>query len=29
MEKYYDYTLNENGRLVHYGDAPSDYSTTC
>ena len=21
MEKYYDYTLNENGRLVHYGDA--------
>ena len=27
-EKYYDYTLNENGRLVHYGRTPSDYSTT-
>jgi len=27
-EKYYDYTLNENGSLVHYGDAPSDYSTS-
>ena len=26
-EKYYDYTLNENGRLVHYGTATSDYST--
>ncbi len=26
-EKYYDYTLNLNGRLVHYGKAPSDYST--
>jgi arylsulfatase A-like enzyme len=26
-EKYYDYTLNENGRLVHYGTASSDYST--
>ena len=26
-EKYYDYTLNENGRLVHYGVASSDYST--
>ena len=26
-EKYYDYTLNENGRLVHYGTAGSDYST--
>lgn len=23
----YDYTLNENGVLVSYGDAPSDYST--
>ena len=21
-ERYYDYTLNENGRLVHYGAAP-------
>src|SRR5262249_40778065 len=26
-EKYYDYTLNLNGRLVHYGKAPQDYST--
>jgi N-acetylglucosamine-6-sulfatase len=26
-EKYYDYTLNENGRLVHHGAAISDYST--
>jgi N-acetylglucosamine-6-sulfatase len=26
-EKYYDYTLNENGDLVHYGAAASDYST--
>jgi arylsulfatase A-like enzyme len=28
MEKYYDYNLDENGRLVHYGHAPRDYSTT-
>ena len=28
MEKYYDYTLNENGRQVAYGDSQSDYSTT-
>jgi arylsulfatase A-like enzyme len=27
-EKYYDYTLNENGSLVHYGSAADDYSTT-
>jgi N-acetylglucosamine-6-sulfatase len=27
VEKYYDYTLNENGRLVHYGTAIKDYST--
>lgn len=27
-ERYYDYSLNENGRLVHYGSAPADYSTT-
>ena len=27
-EKYYDYTVNENGRLVHYGAKPADYSTT-
>jgi N-acetylglucosamine-6-sulfatase len=26
-ERYYDYTLNENGRLVDYGSAPKDYST--
>jgi N-acetylglucosamine-6-sulfatase len=25
---YYDYDLSENGHLVHYGDRPSDYSTT-
>ena len=28
MEKYYDYKLNENGRMVEYGSAPADYSTT-
>jgi arylsulfatase A-like enzyme len=28
MEKYYDYSVNDNGHLVHYGDAPQDYSTT-
>src|SRR5581483_3136923 len=27
-ESYYDYTLNENSRLVHYGHRPADYSTT-
>jgi arylsulfatase A-like enzyme len=27
-EKYYDYTLDDNGRLEHYGRAPGDYSTT-
>jgi N-acetylglucosamine-6-sulfatase len=27
-EKYYDYTINEGGHLVHYGSQPSDYSTT-
>ena len=27
-ERYYDYTLNQNGRLVHYGNRPADYSTT-
>lgn len=25
--KYYDYDLNDNGTPVHYGHAPSDYST--
>jgi len=24
---YYNYTLNENGKLVHYGSTPKDYST--
>ena len=24
---YYNYTLNENGRLVRYGSKPQDYST--
>ncbi len=24
---YYDYTLNENGKLARYGNLPSDYST--
>jgi arylsulfatase A-like enzyme len=28
LEKYYDYKVNENGRIVHYGSKPSDYSTT-
>jgi N-acetylglucosamine-6-sulfatase len=27
QQRYYDYDLNENGRLVHYGNAPDDYST--
>ena len=27
-ERYYNYTLNTNGRLGRYGSAPSDYSTT-
>ena len=26
--RYYDYELNENGTIVPYGDAPSDYSTS-
>lgn len=25
--RYYDYTLNENGKLVHYGTAAGDYQT--
>lgn len=28
MEEYYNYTVNDNGRLVHYGNKPSDYSTS-
>ena len=28
MEAYYNYSINDNGHLVHYGKKPSDYSTT-
>ena len=28
MEKYYNYTLNENGQQVDYGNSKADYSTT-
>jgi N-acetylglucosamine-6-sulfatase len=28
MEEYYNYSINDNGRLEHYGNKPSDYSTT-
>ena len=28
MEAYYNYSINDNGRLEHYGNKPSDYSTT-
>ena len=27
-EKYYDYKVDENGRIVRYGSEPDDYSTT-
>jgi N-acetylglucosamine-6-sulfatase len=27
-DKYYGYELNENGTIVKYGNAPSDYTTT-
>jgi len=27
MEEYYNYTINDNGYLEHYGNKPSDYST--
>jgi N-acetylglucosamine-6-sulfatase len=27
MEAYYNYSINDNGHLVHYGNKPSDYST--
>jgi arylsulfatase A-like enzyme len=27
LQKYYDYTINNNGSLEHYGNKPSDYST--
>src|SRR4029077_5407727 len=25
--KYYDYSINENGRIRNFGDEPADYST--
>jgi N-acetylglucosamine-6-sulfatase len=28
MEAYYNYSINDNGRLEHYGKKPKDYSTT-
>jgi arylsulfatase A-like enzyme len=28
MEAYYNYSINDNGHLVHYGNQPNDYSTT-
>ena len=28
MEAYYNYSINDNGHLEHYGSKPSDYSTT-
>ena len=28
MEEYYNYSINDNGHLVHYGTKPADYSTT-
>jgi arylsulfatase A-like enzyme len=28
MEAYYNYSINDNGRLEHYGSTPADYSTT-
>jgi arylsulfatase A-like enzyme len=28
LEKYYDYKLNANGRIIQFGDRPGDYSTT-
>ncbi len=28
MEEYYNYSINDNGTLVHYGKKPSDYSTS-
>lgn len=27
-ERYYNYTVNDNGRFEHHGRAPADYSTT-
>jgi arylsulfatase A-like enzyme len=28
MEAYYNYSINDNGHLEHYGSKPSDYSTS-
>ncbi len=28
MEAYYNYSINDNGHLEHYGNKPKDYSTT-
>jgi N-acetylglucosamine-6-sulfatase len=28
MEAYYNYSINNNGHLEHYGSKPADYSTT-
>jgi N-acetylglucosamine-6-sulfatase len=28
MEAYYNYSINNNGHLVHYGNKPNDYSTS-
>jgi arylsulfatase A-like enzyme len=28
MEAYYNYSINDNGHLEHYGNKPSDYSTS-
>ena len=28
MEAYYNYSINDNGRLENYGNKPNDYSTT-
>jgi N-acetylglucosamine-6-sulfatase len=28
MEAYYNYSINDNGHLEHYGSKPADYSTT-
>jgi N-acetylglucosamine-6-sulfatase len=28
LEKYYNYSLDENGKVVKFGDKPTDYSTT-
>jgi arylsulfatase A-like enzyme len=27
LERYYDYAINDNGKIIHYGHKPRDYST--